>query len=218
MKLSCFVCACACVRACTCVCVCVCVCVRARACVCVCVCVCPLSSGDPCIDVYYTVLWTRGQCPLWEIAGCHICWSGLLSSLSSSEVLVELGLFGGYFLCSSISSRTYSHPSFSSTVTLSHFDSSLSLVKTTSGTQLSFNNLTLLFTGYMTCLCPGLWSVCWEWKIFLLSAILHLSTSHIHEMRNVMLAAVVSRVLFLTWKPRQIKFVCYCLLSKFLFW
>jgi hypothetical protein len=176
-------------------------------------CFCP-SSGDPCIDVYYTVLWARGQCPLWDcLLSCLLIWSTLFTVLFA---LVELGLFGGYFLCSSISSRTYSHPSFSSTVTLSHFHSSLSLVKSTLGTRLSFSNLTLLFTSHMTCLFLGLWSACWEWKIFLLSAVLHLSTSHIHKMRNVMLAAVVSRVLFLTWKPRQIKFVLLFIVKIFI--
>ena len=181
MKLSCFVCVCVCVRA------------RVRACVRACV---PSFSWWPLYSCVLQCLWARGQCPVWD------CWLsclliGLLSSLSSSsEALVELGLSGGYFFCSNISFRTYSHPSCSPTVTASHFNSSLSVVKTASGSWLSFSNLTFLFTGHMTCLCLGLWSACWEWKIFFPSAILHLSTSHVREMRNMMLAAV-SRVLFL---------------------
>lgn len=157
-------------------------------CVCMCVvlCVALLSRGDPCIDVYYAVLRARGQCPMWD------CWLsclliGLLSSLSSSsEALIELGLCGGYCFCSNISSRTYSYPSSSSTVTVSHFDSSLSLVKTTSGSWLSFSNLTYLFTGHMTCLCLGLWSACWEWKIFIVCHIAFINFTHTwDEKRNV---------------------------------
>jgi len=211
MKLSCFVCVCVCV--CVCMCVCVCVCVRARACA---------------FPSFFW--WPLPRCVLLCVEGKMAVSAVRLLAVMSVDLVcslhypllqtqrVELDLCGGYFFFfSNISYRTYSHPSSSSTLTVSHFDSSLSLVKTTSGTWLSFSNLTFLFTGHMTCFCLGLWSACWEWKIFLLSAILHLSTSHIREMRKVMLAAV-SRVLFLKWKPRQIKFVWYCLLSKFLFW
>jgi hypothetical protein len=102
-------------------------------------------------------------------------------------------------------------------VTASHFSTSASLFKITSGTWLAFSNRTFLLTGHMTCFCLGLWSAYGEWNIFLLSAILHLSISHLSEMRNV-ISEAVSRVLFLKWKPHQIKFVCYCWLSKCLFW